>query len=227
MINFLSSRSIYDQVPFKEEVLKYLKPEMKVAILGFSFFDSFNKEKYLSEYDYGMPYDLKMKEMFLNLGIKSYTWIHYHVDSKDDAIKKIKEADIIYFPGGAPDLMMIRIYEYGLEEVLKDQNKIYMGSSAGAMIQKDIFHISPDNEYHKFMIVEGLGLLSGFHFDVHYRRRNKQKSAIKKVHRNTKEDIYAIMDDGMMIIDNNKIKLVGNAFKLYDKKGVIKKWEIK
>ena len=88
------------------------------------------------------------------------------------------------------------------------------------MIQFDTYHISPDKDYHQFSIKKGLGLLSGFAVEVHYRRRKKQKAALRRVHRAKKMAIYAIPDDGALIINNNQIIGI-NAYPLYDHKGVV------
>ena len=49
--------------------------------------------------------------------------------------------------GGAPDLMMKRIKEKKLKKLIKNYKGIMIGYSAGAMIQLDSYHISPDEDY--------------------------------------------------------------------------------
>ena len=121
--------------------------------------------------------------MFLNYGIKEeqVNWIYYKQTKYTDALKLIENADIIYFPGGAPDLMMQRIKDENLLTPLKQFKGIVMGSSAGAMIQFDTYHISKDQDYFKYSLHTGLGYLDNFMIEVHYRRRKQQKKRYAKI----------------------------------------------
>lgn len=217
------SRSFLSEDWAFKDISKYLKSDMSVLIIGFSFFGNLNKDDYLKMYGKDSEYDIKMRDMFSRYGIKDVSWAYYLIDDKDAIIEKINKADILYFPGGAPDLMMERIKEVGILEELKRFNKIAIGSSAGAMIQKDVFHISKDKEYHKFGLYEGLGYLSDFHFEVHYRRRKKQKSSLRRMWKSSKKKVFGIPDYGIIIVDNGNIKLINEAIQLYDKSGKINK----
>lgn len=224
MTNILMSRSstITKDYSYKE-LSKILKPNMKVVVLGFSFFDELSSNNYFNEYGRDSEYALKIANNFKLYNITNIKWIYYYETTHEESVKLIKEADIIYFPGGAPDLMMKRIKEKNLLEALRAFNKIVIGSSAGAMIQLGTYHISPDNEYHKFSINEGLGYLNNFFVEVHYNRRKKQKSSMRKVRREYKNPIYTIPDDGLLIVFEDKtIKCINTAKKMYDSKGIVK-----
>ena len=118
----------------------------------------------------------KMIGSFSPYGIQesSIQWIYYDTPT-EEAIQMIKKSDILYFPGGAPDQMMERFKDKNLIQAIEEHQKIYIGSSAGAMIQFEDYHISADAEYPKFSYEKGLNLLKGFSIEVHYRRRKKQK----------------------------------------------------
>lgn len=223
MTNILLSLRVFEQKDIYEALKKYIQPNQKVCVLAYSFFDMFypRKEDYLAYYAKHMPYYEKILNSFSVFGIKDLIWIDYYQDSTDEAIKKIKDADIIYLPGGAPDEMMKRIEEKGLTNALSDTNKTYIGVSAGTMIQFNDYYISPDDEYLAFSEQKGLGLIDDFYAEVHYRRRKKQKSSIRKVWRKYHKDMYVIPNDGCIIVDQNEIKCIGTAKKLYNKKGII------
>jgi peptidase E len=227
MINVLLSRGILKESYIVEELKDIIKKDFKVCVLAFSFFDKhiYHKDQYDAYYKKDGEYYQKMIDSFAPYGIKEeqITWVYYFDDHKDSAKKKIEDADIIYFPGGSPDQMMTRIDEFELKDFLEKQDKIFIGSSAGAMIQFDTYHISPDVDYDCFNIQEGLSLIDDFIIEVHYRRRKKQKSALRKMHRLTHKNIYSIPDDGAIIYDHEFIKLVGSATQLYHHKGVVKK----
>ncbi len=226
MVNILLSLRIFDQPIIKEALKPYINPDSKVTVLTYSFFKMFcsDEDAYEAYYQEGGEYFDKIWDSFSVFDIKkdNFFWIDYYKDSKDEAIKKINAADVIYFPGGAPDEMMDRIREKGLIDALSDPSKTYIGVSAGTMIQFKNYYISPDAEYPKFSEESGLGLVDGFYGEVHYRRRKKQKSSIRKIWRKYHKNMYVIPNDGCIIVDKNGIKTIGTAKQLYDKKGVIK-----
>lgn len=224
MKNILLSRGILKEPQIYEHAKTWIKSSDKVTILAFSFFDQYlvKEEDYHAYYDKGGEYYLKMIESFAPYGITEdqISWINYFIDNKESALKKIEDADIIYFPGGAPDQMMKRINAFGIKEALENKDKVYIGSSAGAMIQMHEYHMSPDPDYPHFSYEQGLNLCNGFSIEVHYRRRKKQKSALRKVFRAYRHPIYVIPDDGALMVENNHITCLGSAYQMYDHKGI-------
>jgi len=227
MINILLSRGILHHPLIFHEVKTYIKKTDRVVVLAFSFFNHqfSNPQEYHLFYEKNGEYYQKMIDTFAPYGIMEdqISWINYYKDTQESAIQKIKEADIIYFPGGAPDLMMERICAFGLKDVIESFQKTYIGSSAGAMIQCKNYHISKDSDYPSFSYKEGLSLCTGFSIEVHYQRRKKQKSGMRKVFRAYKHPIYAIPDDGALIVDHGNIKTIKSAFLMYDHKGVVRR----
>ncbi len=223
MTNILLSLRIFNQENVKQALSTYIKKDMKVCVLAYSFFEMFypRKSDYLHYYAKDQAYYEKILNSFSVFGIKELIWVDYYQDSSEEAIKKIQSADIIYLPGGAPDEMMKRIEEKGLTKALSDKNKTYIGVSAGTMIQFQNYYISPDKEYKAFSEQKGLGHVKGFYAEVHYGRRKKQKSSIKRVWRKYHKDMYVIPNDGCIIVNDNEIKCIGTAKKLYNRKGII------
>lgn len=226
MINILMSRGILGHPELSEQLKEYIKKDHKVAILLYSFFDKDlpTQEAYDSYYQKGSEYYVKMIMSFEPYGIQeeNITFIDYYRDSTETSIKKIQASDILYFPGGAPDSMMMRIKEKNIQEAIEKHQKIYIGSSAGAMIQFKNYHISKDSDYQCFRYEQGLNLLDGFSIEVHYRRRKNQKRAIRKVHRSYKHPIITIPDDGVCLVTKQEIFVIGSAKLYYDQKGIMK-----
>lgn len=199
-----------------------LKPNMKAVVVGFSFFGNLTKEEYENMYGKESEYYIKIQNNFLKYNIKDVNWIYYYNQSKEEMIKLIKDADILYFPGGAPDLMMERIKEKEIIGELKNFSKIVIGSSAGAMIQLKHYHISPDNEYFKFSEHKGLGYIDEFFIEVHYNKRKKQKKGMRKMRKTYKKPVYIIPDDGMVIVKDGNIQTLNTAKQFYNKRGINK-----
>ena len=221
MQQLLLSRTILDQ-PFVYEGLRpYLTYKDHVLVLLYSFFERFlpTKEAYADLYRSGGAYDTKIRHQFGLYGA-SIEYLNYYEDDEKTRLEKIKRATVLFFPGGAPDEMLERFVEHQLIDVLKAFKGLTIGSSAGAMIQAKKTHIYKDAEYFKFSYFHGLGYVEGFDYIVHYRRRIQQKKAIKKVFREYPQDIYAIPDDGALLVTNGIVTCLGNAKQLYTKKGV-------
>ncbi len=223
-MHVLMSRSILGTQEMVDVLKDKLKQHHNVAVLLFSAFDNQfkNSKEYHAFYAPGSEYYNKIVDSFKPYGIdeKNITWIFEDSDHQDTIIHQIEKADIIYFPGGAPDMMMKRIIQKGIKETLENHQKIYIGSSAGAMIQFKNYHISPDSEYPYFRYEEGLNLLKGFSIEVHYRRRKKQKAGMRKVFRAYRHPIFTIPDDGALIVLEDEFILVGTTDLMYDHKGI-------
>jgi peptidase E len=221
MHQLLLSRTILDHPFIYNELRPYLTDQDHVLVLLYSFFERFlpSKEAYADLYRLGGEYDTKIRQQFGLYGA-SIEYLNYYEDDEKTRLEKIKRATVLFFPGGAPDEMLARFDEHHLTEHLKAFKGLTIGSSAGAMIQATRTHIYKDAEYPKFSYFHGLGYVLGFDFIVHYRRRIQQKKAVKKVFREHPQDIYAIPDDGALLIINGQLRCLGNARQIYSKKGV-------
>ncbi len=221
MINILSSRTIYDKDYAYNQLKTYIKPESKICVIAFSFFNTgFRQPDYEAEYSGPLgKWYLHILEPLLVYGIKAenVSWIIYNKDNEKDAKKKIDQADIIFLPGGAPDLFHERLKQYNLVDYLSQQDKTFMGPSAGTMVQFNWFHISKDRDYKKYMISDGIGLVAGFGVEVHFRRRKQQKKSIRRVSHYNERPVYTIHEEGFMILKNGQIEYSFMANKYYEK----------
>jgi peptidase E len=224
MIHFLMSRAIFGSFQVFQVAKDYIKPTDKVVIVALSFFDSqiTNRHSYQQLYEKEGEYYQKILNSFSPYKIQEsqIMWIDYFDDDSNMAQSKIKQADIVYLPGGAPDLMMKRIKQMGIQEALENHTGVMIGSSAGTMIQFEDYYISKDNDYPCFLYQKGLSLLKHFFVEVHYRRRRRQKRAMKKVFRAYKKPILTIPDDGFILVTEEKIIPYHTARLHYYKKGI-------
>ena len=209
----------YDiNAPWLYETLKnYIKPNLSVAVVAFSFRD----KRVKSLEDWNQLYSKENGKFYGGIvgGFASYgisendiSFINYFTDSKESAAQKIKKADIVYFLGGLPDRMMDRIKEFELYDVLMKHNGILMGYSAGAVIQLAEYHLSPDEDYPEFGYYEGLPYLKDFYLEVHYEGTKAQKESIQRVITERRKTVYATaFCKGAILVDNGSIKLLGDV----------------
>lgn len=197
-----------------------IHPTDEVCVLALSFFDDTNNiEDWNKQFKKGVGIWYRANtDVFFRYGIKESQihWVNYFTDSREEILKKIQNSNILMIPGGAPDLFMKRIKALKLKKVLKQYRGLMIGYSAGAMVQLDRYHITPDRDYPDFSYQSGFGSLSGFDIEVHYHASNHQKEYIQKVIDEKKLDVYAIYEDGALWIENNQIHMFGKV-DLYEK----------
>lgn len=217
MINILLEEFDIDAPYLYDELKNYIKPNHSVVVVAFSFRG--NSVKSLS--DWNVLYGKKNGKYYDGIvgGLTAYgipenniTFINYFTDTKESAAQKIKMADIIYFPGGAPEMMMYRIKEFDLYNILMQHEGIIMGYSAGAVIQLSEYHLSPDDNYSEFNYYKGLSYLSDFYMEVHYEGTTVQDKAIQRVLTDRKKTVYATVSrSGAILVVNGNIKLLGDV----------------
>lgn len=202
--HILLSDSAIDQNWAFPSLKKIIKANDRVCVCALSFFDDTKSERdWNVQFKEGQGFLYRSNnDIFYKYGIKKeqITWINYFKDTKEEMLQKIQNSSIVYFPGGAPELLMKRIKECKLKRLLKNYQGIMIGVSAGAMVQLDEYHITPDDEYPNFQYLKGLGCIQNFDMEVHYQASNHQRKYIDKVIEEKKKTIYALYETGGLIV---------------------------
>ncbi len=201
---------------FYEELKDCIPPRSRVAVIAFSFYDDCVKDaaSWNRVYRPGGKDYKETIEVFRPFGIEEedVVFVNYFLDTKESAAEKIRSADVIYFTGGLPDRMLDRIREFDLEDLLLAHRGVVAGYSAGAVIQLDRYHLSPDGDYPQFGYYEGLGYLSGFDLEVHYEHRPEQDASIAHVLREDKVPLYVLHTaKGGLVVKDGVIRTVGQV----------------
>lgn len=186
MINILLDVLDFSADFLYEKLKRYIHPSDKVVILAFSYRD--RKVQNLRDWKMlyganGGHYYKSMVSPFLRYGIPEdhIEWINYYTDAKSKAAEQIRNADILYLPGGLPDRMVERIDEFDLRSTLLQFQGVVLGYSAGALIQLEEYHLSPDQDYPELCYFKGLPILKDFYLEVHYEGSDAQNEAIQRV----------------------------------------------
>ena len=217
MINILFDCPNIDD--FYTELKEYFSPTDKVAVVAFSFYDDYVTDAAMWEKVYGKGVGncyFETVDSFKPFGIpeENFTFINYFTDTKESAAEKIRNADVIYFTGGLPDRMMERIEEFELVDVLMAHEGVVIGYSAGAVIQMNEYHLSPDADYPEFGYYHGLPYLEGFYLEVHYERKPWQDESIRRVPLERGKPLYVLHTrEGGIIVKDGEIKTVGHVDK--------------
>ena len=216
MIHILNNIHGYNAPWCFEEFKKIIKPEHKIAIIAFAFRETKIPNAEVWELLYGCPngsYYQGFVNVFKDFGIaaEQLEILNYYKDTPASALEKIRKADILYFLGGLPDVMLARLEEFGLVEAIREHKGIVIGYSAGALIQLGEYHLSPDEDYTDFGYYPGLGFLDGFYVEVHYEGSNVQRESIQRVLRERRKPVYAVGNEGALVVDETGVKTVGDV----------------
>ncbi len=193
----------------------YIHPGMKAAIAALSY-----GEGWISDIDeWRMCYGKGQREYeeivqpFLACGLreKDIAWINYVEDTPLSAAKKILDSDILFLTGGYPDWMLQRMYDLEIKNLIRDYEGVVIGVSAGAMVQLDLYHLTPEDGY-EYQYQEGLGMLGGFDVEVHYEEDLRHIEAIIRTLEDTGRAVVAMDNQSGLLIDGDHLELLGNAF---------------
>lgn len=214
-MNILMNTSMIDEKWCYPVLKKYIKETDRVCVLAFSFFDDTkNIDDWNKQYAPGQGIWYRSNtDVFFKYGIpkENITWVNYFKDARREMIDKIEKSNILLLTGGAPDLMMKRIKEKGIKKQVKNYQGLVIGYSAGAMIQLDQYHITPDEDYPEFGYYNGLGMVSGFDIECHYKANKLQINCIERVQNEKRLPVYAIYEDGGVVVHDSKLELFGNV----------------
>ncbi|PWJ95914.1 peptidase S51-like protein [Oceanotoga teriensis] len=218
MVNILLSEYRLNENWIKNEVFKYLNSDYNVVIIPFSFSENeiSNDTEWQKAYskETGSYYNIIIKQ-FLDFNIKenNIKWLNYYAQDNDEMISIIEKSDIVFLTGGYTKKAVKRIIKKNLVNSIK-KSKVVIGASAGALMQFNEYFASPDENfgYDKFNYYDGLKLInSNFMIEVHYNDTKSQNDSIKRALKEKVEKVYALTNEGGLIINNNTIKLLGNV----------------
>lgn len=200
MINYLFSR-INKETGFTKKEKKYMQKDIKENSI-ITFISAYTKEEEKQK----ESIENKIK-CFKQIGInfkKKYT-----IDeetNKKDALKYIKESNIIFLLGGAPHIQMQIINKNELQQELR-KVPLIIGVSAGAMNQtKRVIYIDKFEE-NKLYDYEGLNY---FETSIYPHYSQDLIKEIKEV--SQKQPIIAIPDGSFIRIESDKVEYIGKKY---------------
>lgn len=201
-----------------EPLSEIIKPWMKVLIIPWSYHEGWidSEEEFDEHYRKGKEEFEDIAKEFMNYGIprRNINVLHYYRDPVKKCRTKIYHADILFLTGGYPDRFLYRIDQKHIRRSIQKFPGIVMGTSAGAMIQFDEYHVTPEEEGQDYEYHEGLGLLSGFDIEVHYEDSYEHLASLITDLKLHNKPIFALPNWGGMIVDGDDFMLLGDAFEV-------------
>lgn len=215
MVNILLNNPAISAKWCKRRLSRYIRHGKKVLIVPFSYHEDYlpDEEAWERYFSPGGEQYEQLVPPLLEMGVKlrDIAFVNYFTDTPKTMGKLIHHADVIYFTGGWPDKMMDRLWEFGCISQLSNFHGTVMGFSAGAMIQFDFFHITPEEEDQSFKYYEGLDMIEGFDIEVHFHGSDVQKECINQTIRDTGRPVFAMEENGGLIIDGDQFTPIGKV----------------
>lgn len=210
MTSILTNTGSIAQPWARRHLQKLLKPGMKACILALSDFDNVKDQAdWEKDYGPGGTWHAAYEKPLQSYGIRDITWISPFRDTRTDMLQAIHDCDLLVLPGGAPDLFMKRIRRFGLKKAIREKNLLF-GISAGAMIQLQDYHITPDDDYADFAWQTGLGLLS-FDLECHFTGNRYQREHLERALEEKGLETWALYEDGGLLVTDGIVTAMGRV----------------
>ena len=212
MVNVLLNYYNFDGDWARPHLEKYVKGRRVLLLpLAFREFQAWDNDSFLSIYGKGGEKYPAITRPFLEYGFKesALDWLNPY-DGKDH-VSQIENADLLFFTGGMPEKAIKRMEELGIVNAVKNFAGVVMGASAGAMLQLERYHITPDEDYSEYGIWSGLGLVNGLDLEVHYLATPLQNQCSRRAAKELGLPVYQMWHEGGIIVDGGKITVMGSV----------------
>lgn len=212
MVNVLLNYYNFDGQWARPHLEKYVTGK-RVLIIPLAFRESqaWDNDSWLSVYGKGGEKYDNILRPFLAYGYneQDVKWLNPY--DCGDYVKQIQNSTLLFFTGGMPEKALKRMNELGITDAVRNFNGVIMGASAGAMLQLDEYHITPDEDYDRYGVYKGLGMVKGLDLEVHYLETDLQNECTERAARELNKPVYQIWHEGGIIVDGNKITVMGRV----------------
>ncbi len=216
MANILLNYYNFDGDWAKDHVSPYITGK-KVLILPLAFreIQAWDNESWQSIYGKNGEKYQNILRPFLAFGLKEteIAWLNCF-DTTQNHLAMIENADVLFFTGGMPEKAIAWMEKLGITDAVTNFNGTVMGASAGAMLQLERYHITPDDDYEAYGLWQGLGLVKGLDLEVHYLATDLQNECTKRAIVDLQLPIYQMWHEGGLIVDGDKVQILGSVNKV-------------
>ncbi|MCH5156772.1 MAG: hypothetical protein J1G02_02715 [Clostridiales bacterium] len=213
MINVLLNYYNFDGDWARPHLNRIFAPKPRVLILPLAYRETqaWDNDSFLSIYGKGGEKYDNILRPFLSYGYdeKDIAWLNPYDGGNHLAL--IRNADMLFFTGGMPEKAIARMRQLGIVDAVKSFNGTVMGASAGAMLQLETYHITPDEDYDSYGIWQGLALVKGLDLEVHYLATDVQKQCTARAVKQLALPVYQMWHEGGLLIEDGKVTVMGNV----------------
>ena len=213
MTNILLNYYNFDGDWTQGKLDKYFRGKKALIIpLAFRESQAWDVESWNAVYGKGGEKYDNILRPFLSYGLKEseVKWLNYF-DRAADFAQMIRDAEVLFFCGGMPEKAIARMQDLGIIDLVKNFDGVVAGASAGAMLQLDRYHITPDEDYDTYQLCEGLGLVAGLDLEVHYLNTDLQNQCTARAVRDLRCPVYQMWHEGGLLVEDGTVTTLGNV----------------
>ena len=162
-----------------------------------------------------------MSDYFHDMGAKNVVFAELS-ESLPLISKKIDDCDLIYLPGGDPKLLIGRLREKNLSEILRKSGKVFVGNSAGAFaLSKKYAFVKGQEGSEKTELFDGIGIMD-FAVSVHYKSPDiefaghEPELELTELSKRIDMKIFAIPEGSAVIYDFESLVFMGEVYLFQD-----------
>lgn len=213
MVNVLLNYYNFDGAWARPHLEKYVVGKRVLIIpLAYRDYQCFDEESFQAVYGkHGEKYD-SIIAPFLAYGYKEseLLWLDYF-DKTQNHVQMVKDATLLFFCGGLPEKAIERMEELKIKDLVQSFDGVVMGASAGAMLQLDKYHTTPDADYKEYKLWRGLGLVKGLNIEVHYLDTEIQQQCTRRAVNDFRLPVFQMWHEGGLLVANGKVTVMGRV----------------
>jgi len=150
-------------------------------------------------------YRRQMVEYFKDMGARGVRFVEPTLPYTE-IVKLVEDSDLIYLPGGDPQLLIELMRNTGAAHLLRTYDKVIIGNSAGAVALAQEYVLLAEEGCLIAAVSSGLGLLD-FSVAVHY--EPSMDAQLEDL--STSRDILAIPEGSALFFTDCSISLLGDV----------------
>jgi len=147
-----------------------------------------------------------MIDYFKDLGACTVDFAEYS-ESSEQIAEKAERSDLIYLPGGLTTVLVERIRNKNVDDLLRNYPRVIVGRSAGALALCKECILTRNRDNPVTMIIAGIRLVD-FRIKVHY--NFSKDNELKKLSKQGK--IYGIPERSALVYNGGILSFIGNVY---------------
>jgi peptidase E len=143
---------------------------------------------------------------FRSLGASTVNFASYS-DTLEEITRKVERSALIYLPGGLTSVLVERLKNKSVDQLLRKYEGVVVGRSAGALVLGKKCVVTKNRRHPTSKMISGIGLVN-FSVKAHY--KPSKDAALKNLSK--KEKIYAIPERSALVYDEGALSFKGDVY---------------
>jgi peptidase E len=148
----------------------------------------------------------RLFDYFRNLGACNVDFVDYSY-AYEEITRKVECSDLIYLPGGLASVLVERLKNRSVDQLLRKYDGVVVGRSAGALALGKKCVVTRNRRNPTSKMIRGIGLVD-FSVKAHY--KHSIDDVLKRLSK--EETIYAIPGRSALVYDDGCLSFMGEVY---------------